>query len=130
MVKNGEVYFIDFQSGRIGPIEYDIASILIDPYVRLSKNVQTKLFNYCIDKLLSYSKFDKKKFYTCFQYCRITRNLQILGAFCFLSSKKNKKWFKEYIPIAAKILCNNLAVLNTNKLNKLKAVANRIEHVV
>ena len=47
MVKDGEIYFIDFQGGRIGPIQYDLASLLIDPYVELPHAVQAQLIDQC-----------------------------------------------------------------------------------
>jgi aminoglycoside/choline kinase family phosphotransferase len=71
MIKNRKPYFIDFQGGRIGPIQYDLASLLIDPYVALSRHVQDQLLDYCVDKLLSYIHIDKKKFCLCYKYCAI-----------------------------------------------------------
>ena len=94
MVKNGDYYFIDFQGGRMGPIEYDLASLLIDPYVSLPYPVQDQLLEYCIEKLLSSVDFDPDKFRTCFKYCALTRNLQILGAFGYLSKVKGKTYFE------------------------------------
>ncbi len=46
MVKNNRFYFIDFQGGRLGPVQYDLASLLIDPYVNLSRSVQDNLLKF------------------------------------------------------------------------------------
>ena len=43
MLKDNQVYFIDFQSARTGPLQYDLASLLIDPYVRLGQTLQAEL---------------------------------------------------------------------------------------
>ena len=44
MIRNDEPFIIDFQSARIGPLQYDLASLLIDPYVNLSDEIQKTLF--------------------------------------------------------------------------------------
>ena len=127
MVKNGDFYFIDFQGGRIGPIEYDLASLLIDPYVSLPYPVQDQLFEYCIEKLFSSVDFDPDKFRTCFKYCVLTRNLQILGAFGYLSKVKEKTYFEKYIPTAVETLKKNFFSLSKLKFPKLISVVNKIK---
>ena len=127
MVKNGEYYFIDFQGGRMGPIEYDLASLLIDPYVSLPHSVQDQLYQYCFEKLLSSSGFNPDKFRACFRYCALTRNLQILGAFAHLSRKMGKSFFEQYIPTAVKTLKKNLFSLSAIKLPKLLSVVKKIK---
>jgi NDP-sugar pyrophosphorylase family protein len=127
MVKKAKYYFIDFQGGRMGPIEYDLASLLIDPYVSLSRSVQDQLYQYCIEKLLACSGIDPDKFCTCFKYCTLTRNLQILGAFGYLSRKMGKTYFEQYIPKAIKTLKDNLLSPSAVKLPKLISVVKKIK---
>jgi NDP-sugar pyrophosphorylase family protein len=43
LVRHGKYYVIDFQGARLGPLQYDLASLLIDPYVKLSQG--THCFN-------------------------------------------------------------------------------------
>jgi len=59
MVKNNSIFFIDFQSARKGPLEYDMASLLIDPYVKLNDKFDGSLKN----KILTYflSMITKKR---------------------------------------------------------------------
>ena len=130
MVKNGDYYFIDFQGGRMGPIEYDLASLLLDPYVSLPYPVQHQLLEYCIEKLLSAADFDPDKFRTCFKYCALTRNLQILGAFGYLSKAKGKTYFEKYIPQAVETLKKNLFSLSDFKLPKLMSIVKKIQYLV
>jgi aminoglycoside/choline kinase family phosphotransferase len=108
MVKNNKHYIIDFQGGRIGPIQYDLASLLIDPYVALPLNVQAQLLDYCIRKLPEAGISEPDKFAPGYYYCALTRNLQILGAFSHLSKIKKKTYFEKYIPCAVKTLNYNL----------------------
>ena len=84
MVKNNKCYFIDFQAGRIGPVQYDLASLLIDPYVNLNGDIQEKLLSYCIDHIGA----DETRFRKGYESCCISRNLQMLGAFGYLTHVK------------------------------------------
>ena len=108
MVKDHQVYFIDFQAGRLGPIQYDLASLLIDPYVELPDTTQAILRDYCMEALSKKTAVEPEKFYRCFEYCSLTRNLQILGAFAFLGKVRGKHYFEDYIPTAFQTLHTNL----------------------
>lgn len=107
MIKDNQPYFIDFQSARLGPVQYDLASLLIDPYVNLNSGIQRQLLEYAMERLAS-DKENEKNFLKGYRYCCITRNLQILGAFGFLTVQKNKTGFERYIPVALKRLKQNL----------------------
>jgi aminoglycoside/choline kinase family phosphotransferase len=126
MVRDNRFYFIDFQGGRLGPIQYDLASLLIDPYVNLSRPVQEILLEFAVKTLSPVIRIDPDKFLFCYQYCAITRNLQILGAFGFLSRIKKKTYFEKYIPNAIKTLKHNLFSLDTIELTGLKAIVEKL----
>ena len=127
MVKNGDFYFIDFQGGRIGPLEYDLASLLIDPYVNLPETVRSHLLDECVQYLLSLRDIDPDRFRTGFRYCCLTRNLQILGAFGFLSRVKGKTYFEAYIPAAVKTLMNSLSDKRGEEFPELKRTVDSIQ---
>jgi aminoglycoside/choline kinase family phosphotransferase/dTDP-glucose pyrophosphorylase len=121
MIKNHQVYFIDFQAGRFGPIQYDLASLLIDPYVQLTDTIQAQLLEYCIEALSVMTAVEPAKFRRCFKYCSLTRNLQILGAFAFLSRVKGKHYFEDYIPAAWQTLRSNLPAYGQDDFPALTA---------
>ena len=122
MVKNHCFYFIDFQGGRLGPVQYDLASLLIDPYVNLSRTIQDNLLKFALETLSSVIGVDPDKFLSCYKYCAITRNLQILGAFGFLSQIKKKTYFEKYIPNAIKSLKQNLYSFGNTEFPKLTSL--------
>jgi NDP-sugar pyrophosphorylase family protein len=126
MVKNNCYYLIDFQGGRLGPIQYDLASLLIDPYVALPHEVQIELLNYSIEIIPSMITMEPDKFRTCYHYCAVTRNLQILGAFGYLTRIGEKSYFETYIPIAMKSLKYNFAAVDNSKLPTLSAVVEEL----
>ena len=125
--KDKAIYFIDFQGARSGPLQYDLASLLIDPYVNLNNEIRDKLLQYTMEKLSLNSK-QSEHFSECYQYCCLTRNMQFLGAFCFLSQTKKKKKFEQYIPYATKSLKNIVAALNrNNQIDRLSNLVNIIK---
>lgn len=109
MVNGGNYYFIDFQGGRLGPVQYDLASLLIDPYVDLPDALRSKLFEYAARNLPAQLSIRPQRFRQGYLYCALTRNLQILGAFGHLTKNKGKTYFQNYIPAALRTLEKTLS---------------------
>jgi aminoglycoside/choline kinase family phosphotransferase len=126
MIRDGDIYFIDFQGGRIGPIQYDLASLLIDPYVQLPAKVRKQLLDHSIGALTAAIGVEPEKFRSCYHYCTLTRNLQILGAFAYLSRVKGKKQFETYIPAALKTLKATLADHGQEEFPALNAITEKV----
>ncbi len=108
MIKNSSPYFIDFQGARMGPLQYDLASLLIDPYVDMPADIQSRLLDHCLQKLAGRMTVNAAQFRHCYRYCRLARNLQILGAFGYLTRVKAKPHFEKFIPTAVRTLTDNL----------------------
>jgi aminoglycoside/choline kinase family phosphotransferase len=108
MVLNGEIRIIDFQGGRLGPLGYDLASLLIDPYVQIPPGIQQELLDYYLEHLCTYG-LDELAFLKGYSSLALQRNLQILGAFAFLSKQKQKVFFKQFILPASLSLQHQLA---------------------
>jgi len=126
MVKNGKYTFIDFQGARLGPVQYDIASLIIDPYVALPFSTQTQLMDFSVDILSKRIGTSKENFRQCLNYCTITRNLQILGAFGFLSKVKNKKYFDRYVPTGVKTLRHYLSTFTGGDFPTLNSIIDKL----
>lgn len=97
MIKDDSIIIIDFQGGRYGPPGYDLASLLIDPYISLDDELQEDLLGYYCEKLSQYIQFDENVFLKQYSYLRLQRNLQIVGAFAYLYGQRGKHFFKSYI---------------------------------
>lgn len=108
MVAAGEIRIIDFQGGRLGPLGYDLASLLIDPYAQIPAPIQQELLDHYLEQLCTYG-LDDRAFLKGYTSLALQRNLQILGAFAFLSKQKNKTFFKQFIMPASLSLQNMLA---------------------
>lgn len=100
LIKDGRLRVIDFQGGRLGPLGYDVAALLIDPYVNLSPGWQKELLEYYLELLQARLGVDSEAFREQYYHLALCRNLQILGAFGFLTKVKGKDAFARYIPAA------------------------------
>ncbi len=109
MIKAGKVRIIDFQGGRRGPLAYDLASLLIDPYMALSESLQQKIRQVYIARLQEFISYDRVQFEQEYLLLALQRNLQILGAFAFLSQKRKKHFFSAFIKPALGSLNSLLA---------------------
>jgi len=125
MLAGGRIGIIDYQGGRIGPLAYDLASLLIDPYVDLPPRLQEALLADAVAGL-GLSGRRVQDFVTGYRYCALARNLQILGAFGFLSRVKGKTRFADYIPAALAGLKRRLAGMADPQLAPLQALAQRL----
>lgn len=127
MVRNDTFLLIDFQGGRIGPLQYDLASLLIDPYVKLPFEEQLELMDFCGNQLKKQMNLHPESFRKSVFYCALTRNLQILGAFGYLSRVKGKKWFEQHLPRAIQSLRYYLHKTDPKEFPVLKSIAQTLE---
>ena len=98
LVRNGQAYLIDFQGMRPGLAQYDLASLLYDPYVDLTATERDELLeHYCSGKPTA-------GFREILILCAMQRLMQALGAYGFLGLVKGHKHFLQYIPKALESL--------------------------
>ena len=109
MLSEARPRFIDFQGGRLGPLGYDLASLLIDPYAALPPDMQNHLLNTYLEALDREISYDHGQFPHEYLLLSVQRNLQILGAFAFLSQVKGKIFFTQFLQPAAASLASLLA---------------------
>lgn len=98
IVKDEKAYLIDFQGMRRGRQEYDLASLIFDPYMNHSAEEREKLLDLWED--IS----EERPMDDIFTKCAVQRLMQALGAYGNLVSNKNEEWFAQHIPTAAKLL--------------------------
>jgi aminoglycoside/choline kinase family phosphotransferase len=104
MIKEELPWFIDFQGGRKGAPHYDVASLLLDPYVELEKPLHDRLLEYYISLLdIDYYK-KKENFITEYRIFGLVRLLQALGAYGFRGLYERKPNFTDSIPPAVRQL--------------------------
>ncbi len=108
MIKEGAVRFIDYQAGRLGPLGYDLASLLIDPYCHLPQKFQDELVDFYLKIIAKFFAVGEAEFKKQFILLAFQRNMQIIGAFSFLYKVRKKPFFMDYIKPSLVSLRNRL----------------------
>jgi hypothetical protein len=100
IIRQSQAFLIDFQGMRPGLAEYDLASLLYDPYVTLSPNEREQLLEYYWTSRGVNAETSAQTF----QRCAIQRLMQALGAYGFLGLVKGSSSFLNYIAPAIQSL--------------------------
>src|ERR1700688_4531179 len=104
MLKDGEPFFLDYQGGRKGALQYDIASLLYDAKADLPPQPRQQLLDHYLDSLAGFIDLDRgafMKFYYAYVYVRI---MQAMGAYGFRGFYERKEHFLQSVPYALKNL--------------------------
>jgi len=104
LLRNGDPFFVDYQGGRKGALQYDIASLLYDAKADLPPELRQQLLDHYLDRLSSFIPLDREAFlrnYYAYVYVRI---MQALGAYGFRGFYERKAHFLQSVPYALKNL--------------------------
>src|SRR5580704_1453355 len=104
MLRDGHPWFLDYQGGRKGALQYDIASLLYDGKADLPPDLRQELLDHYLDCLAGFISLKRDAFmehYYAFVYVRI---LQALGAYGFRGFYERKAHFLQSVPYALKNL--------------------------
>jgi aminoglycoside/choline kinase family phosphotransferase len=104
MLRDGQPWFLDYQGGRKGALQYDIASLLFDGKADLPPALRQQLLEAYLDCLGGLIKLNRSAFmeyYYAYVYVRI---LQALGAYGFRGFYERKAHFLQSVPYALKNL--------------------------
>ena len=104
MWRDGRSYFLDYQGGRRGALQYDIASLLYDGKADLPPELRQQLLDHYLDTLAGFIPLEREDFmqhYYAYVYVRI---MQALGAYGFRGFYERKAHFLQSVPYALKNL--------------------------
>jgi aminoglycoside/choline kinase family phosphotransferase len=102
MLRDGQPFFLDYQGGRKGALQYDIASLLYDAKADLPPELRQQLLDHYLDALAGFISLDRAAFmqhYFAYVYIRI---MQALGAYGFRGFYERKVHFLQSVPYALK----------------------------
>src|SRR6266853_2841256 len=102
MLRDGQPFFVDYQGGRKGALQYDIASLLYDAKADLPPKLRQELLDHYLDSLADFIELDRSAFmqyYYAYVYFRI---MQALGAYGFRGFYERKEHFLQSVPYALK----------------------------
>jgi len=104
ILNEDQPFFLDYQGGRKGALQYDIASLLYDAKADLPPDMRQQLLNHYLDSLAGFLDLDRSafmQFYYAYVYVRI---MQALGAYGFRGFYERKEHFLQSVPYALKNL--------------------------
>jgi len=127
MIKDGEPYFIDFQGGRRGPIQYDLASFLWNAGTHFNASMRRKLEKVYLEALREYKKVSEEEFYEKYRLITLVRLLQECGAYGFRGLVEHKTLFVDCIPTAMKCI-GELVATPFERYPYLTEVLGRLAH--
>ena len=104
LLRNGDPFFVDYQGGRKGALQYDIASLLYDAKADLPPDLRQQLLDHYLDRLSSFIKLDRAAFMQHFYPYVYIRIMQALGAYGFRGFYERKAHFLQSVPYALKNL--------------------------
>jgi hypothetical protein len=112
---------IDFQGARLGPPEYDLAALVLDPYADLPEILRIDLVERFLDRATR-TPGERTAARNRFRACGINRMLQALGAFGYLGGRLGKPGFLEHAPAALQ----RLGELTKDEYPHLEAMSGRV----
>src|SRR6266850_5277272 len=104
MLRDGRPFFVDYQGGRKGALQYDIASLLYDAKADLPPELRQQLLDHYLDSLAGFIELRREEFiqyYYAYVYVRI---MQAMGAYGFRGFYERKPHFLQSVPYALKNL--------------------------
>ena len=113
MVRDGEPWFIDYQGGRRGALQYDIASLLFDAKADIPQEIRDSLLVKYLDAVSQLTVVDREQFQNYYYGYVLIRMMQAMGAFGFRGFYERKSHFLQSVPFALK---NLEFVINRKKL--------------
>jgi aminoglycoside/choline kinase family phosphotransferase len=102
MLPGSRPYFLDYQGGRKGALQYDIASLLYDAKADLPPDVRQQLLDHYLEALQEHVEIGRDEFlrhYYGYVYVRI---MQAMGAYGFRGFYERKAHFLQSVPYALK----------------------------
>lgn len=99
MVSGGELVMLDFQDARMGPCQYDLASLVRDSYVVLDDGLREELIDHYLNEKEAATgiTMDREGFRRVLDEMSLQRNLKAVGTFAYQSLVKQNPRYQEYI---------------------------------
>ena len=107
MLRNGDPWFIDYQGGRQGALQYDLASLLYDSKADIPEQVREELLDIYLDEVEKIHQVNRTQFRQYFYGYVLIRMMQAMGAYGFRGFYEKKGHFLKSIPFAL----NNLEIV-------------------
>jgi hypothetical protein len=118
----GRVGILDFQDALIGPLAYDLVSLLQDARLDVPEALERELLaRYCAARAVQSQQFSSDQFVSLYATLGAQRNSKILGIFARLAKRDGKRGYLAHIPRVARYLERGLAHPSLGELRRFYA---------
>jgi hypothetical protein len=100
MLRDGDVWFIDYQGGRKGALQYDLASLLFDSKASIPPGVRDQLMEHYLESLGRLLPVDRDRFMEHYRGYVLVRIMQAMGAYGYRGFFERKIRFLQSVPPA------------------------------
>jgi aminoglycoside/choline kinase family phosphotransferase len=104
MLRDGSPFFLDYQGGRKGALQYDIAALLYDGKADLPPELRQQLLDRYVGRLADFIELRREVFMRHFYAYVYVRIMQALGAYGFRGFYERRVHFLQSVPYALKNL--------------------------
>ncbi len=108
MVRDEQLFFIDFQSGLRGPLQYDVVSLLYQSSAQIPEEARAELISSYIASARQHIDLDQEEFLRYLPGFVVSRMLQVLGVYGRQGLGAKKDYFMKSIPLALETLHQQL----------------------
>lgn len=123
LIRRGGLGLVDFQGARMGPAQYDVAALINDPYVDLDWDLRQKLLEMYLGLLQEQGPLDRAAFMAGWPPVALSRCMQALGAYAFLTMTRGRTNFWNYVPPALNTMGRLLEMPQLADFTLLKQLA-------
>ncbi|MCU0367113.1 MAG: phosphotransferase [Bacteroidales bacterium] len=109
MIRDGKPWYIDYQGGRLGAPQYDIASLIYDAKAYIPENIRRKTLERHLDLFAAATGRSRSSLAKYSGAFTLVRLMQALGAFGYRGLHENKPTFTESIVPAVELMNDLLA---------------------
>ncbi len=106
LLHQGRLVMIDFQDARMGPAQYDLASLLRDSYVTLPSDLVLELIHHYATETCEPSE---ERFRYVFDVMSLQRNIKALGTFGYQLSERGADRYASSIPRTGRYIAENIS---------------------
>ena len=108
MVRDDGPWFIDYQGGRRGALQYDVASLLYDAKATVPDEIRAHLLGHYLDALSNHVPVERDRFVELYRGFVLIRTMQAMGAYGYRGFFERKPRFLQSVPFAARNLAGIL----------------------
>jgi N-acetylmuramate 1-kinase len=109
LLHQGGLTMIDFQDARMGPAQYDLASLLYDSYVSLPEPLIDHFARRYAEALGEAGDPAMERFFFILHLMAVQRNIKALGTFGFQSTQRRTTRYLSAIPRTGEYVNRNIA---------------------